>query len=286
MHAIDVAFGGDSETTQVFRIGEASCAVPGAAAGLEAVHRAYGRLPWRDPPRARDRAGAERRRGLAPAGAPARDPRPDPAAHRRGPARLQPRRRVAARARATRSACPISAPRSSRSPPKGAAALYRGELARAIVRTVGEGGGAITERDLGGLPRRLAPPGARRLPRARGDLQPAALVGRDPHRLRPGAARARGPRRSRERRVDRIARRGDARADARSRQRASRAASTGAGSPAGSSPPRGSPAASRGSRRARRASSSRRRPGRRTCRSSTPRAQQRRSPRPPAPDRA
>jgi gamma-glutamyltranspeptidase/glutathione hydrolase len=45
MHSIDVGFG-DSETTQVFRIGEPSCAVPGAAAGLEAVHRAYGRLPW------------------------------------------------------------------------------------------------------------------------------------------------------------------------------------------------------------------------------------------------
>src|SRR5947199_10602145 len=28
MHAIDVGFGGDSETTQVFRLGEASCAVP------------------------------------------------------------------------------------------------------------------------------------------------------------------------------------------------------------------------------------------------------------------
>jgi len=27
MHAVDVGFGGDSETTQVFRIGEASCAV-------------------------------------------------------------------------------------------------------------------------------------------------------------------------------------------------------------------------------------------------------------------
>ncbi len=47
MHSIDVGFG-DSETTQVFRIGEPSCAVPGAAAGLEAVHRAYGRLPWRE----------------------------------------------------------------------------------------------------------------------------------------------------------------------------------------------------------------------------------------------
>src|SRR5215470_16288921 len=47
MHDIDVGFG-DSETTQVFRIGEPSCAVPGAAAGLEAVHRAYGRLPWQE----------------------------------------------------------------------------------------------------------------------------------------------------------------------------------------------------------------------------------------------
>ena len=35
MHAIDIGFGGDSDTTQVFRIGEPSCAVPGAAAGLE-----------------------------------------------------------------------------------------------------------------------------------------------------------------------------------------------------------------------------------------------------------
>src|SRR3954469_9271917 len=35
-HAMDVGFGGDSETTQIFRIGEASCAVPGTALGLEA----------------------------------------------------------------------------------------------------------------------------------------------------------------------------------------------------------------------------------------------------------
>src|SRR5471032_72417 len=39
MRAIDVAFGGDSDTTQVFRIGEASCAVPGAAAGLRSEER-------------------------------------------------------------------------------------------------------------------------------------------------------------------------------------------------------------------------------------------------------
>lgn len=33
-------------TTQVFRIGTGSCAVPGAVAGIEAAHRAHGRLPW------------------------------------------------------------------------------------------------------------------------------------------------------------------------------------------------------------------------------------------------
>jgi gamma-glutamyltranspeptidase/glutathione hydrolase len=48
MQAIDVGFGGDSETKQVFRIGEASCAVPGAALGLESAHRAYASLPWHE----------------------------------------------------------------------------------------------------------------------------------------------------------------------------------------------------------------------------------------------
>jgi gamma-glutamyltranspeptidase / glutathione hydrolase len=45
MEAIDIDF--DRESTQVFRIGAASCAVPGAAAGLEAAHHAHGTLPWR-----------------------------------------------------------------------------------------------------------------------------------------------------------------------------------------------------------------------------------------------
>src|SRR3974390_41823 len=48
MLEVDVGFGGDSQTTQPFLIGPASGAVPGAVAGLEAVHRAYGRLPWRE----------------------------------------------------------------------------------------------------------------------------------------------------------------------------------------------------------------------------------------------
>src|ERR687885_398231 len=44
MEEVDVEF--DRDTSQVFRIGAASCAVPGAIAGLDAAHRAYARMPW------------------------------------------------------------------------------------------------------------------------------------------------------------------------------------------------------------------------------------------------
>ncbi|HYX84713.1 MAG TPA: gamma-glutamyltransferase [Gaiellales bacterium] len=37
----------DAQTTQEFHIGAAAFAVPGVLAGLEAVHRRYGSLPWR-----------------------------------------------------------------------------------------------------------------------------------------------------------------------------------------------------------------------------------------------
>jgi gamma-glutamyltranspeptidase/glutathione hydrolase len=46
MDRVDVDFSGGS--TQVFHIGAASCAVPGAALGLEQAHQSFGRLPWRD----------------------------------------------------------------------------------------------------------------------------------------------------------------------------------------------------------------------------------------------
>jgi gamma-glutamyltranspeptidase / glutathione hydrolase len=44
MDRVDVDFSGGS--TQVFHIGAASCAVPGAPVGLEEAHRSFGRLPW------------------------------------------------------------------------------------------------------------------------------------------------------------------------------------------------------------------------------------------------
>jgi gamma-glutamyltranspeptidase/glutathione hydrolase len=46
MDRVDVDFSGGS--TQVFHIGAASCAVPGAALGLEAAHKSFGTLPWRE----------------------------------------------------------------------------------------------------------------------------------------------------------------------------------------------------------------------------------------------
>src|ERR1051325_3393562 len=45
MESIEVAF--TAESSQAFRIGAASCAVPGAAAGLSEAHRLFGTLPWR-----------------------------------------------------------------------------------------------------------------------------------------------------------------------------------------------------------------------------------------------
>ena len=46
MVAVDVPFGADA--IQVFRIGAASCGVPGTVAGLAEAHRRYGTLPWRE----------------------------------------------------------------------------------------------------------------------------------------------------------------------------------------------------------------------------------------------
>src|SRR5256884_4794530 len=46
MDRVEVDFSGGS--TQIFHIGAASCAVPGAIAGLETAQKSFGKLPWRD----------------------------------------------------------------------------------------------------------------------------------------------------------------------------------------------------------------------------------------------
>jgi gamma-glutamyltranspeptidase/glutathione hydrolase len=147
MHAIDVGFGGDSETTQIFRIGEPSCAVPGTAAGLEAVHHAYGRLPW---PELLRPAVELARKGFEVS-------RPQAHLH----AILDLILRHSSEGRRL-----YSTPDGSRLGPgdwlrlpelgetleriasRGAGDLYRGELAAEIVRTVQAGGGGLTLADL------------------------------------------------------------------------------------------------------------------------------------------
>jgi gamma-glutamyltranspeptidase/glutathione hydrolase len=145
MHEVDLTFG-DSETTQIFWIGSASCAVPGAVAGLEAAHRSYGRLPWREL--------------LAPAVELARDgvelTRPQAHMH----AILDPILRFDAEGKRTygRRGSRLVAGDRLRLPDLadtleavgrlGGAAIYKGARARAIVSTVRDGGGTLTLDDL------------------------------------------------------------------------------------------------------------------------------------------
>ncbi|MEI8105045.1 MAG: gamma-glutamyltransferase [Actinomycetes bacterium] len=146
MKLIDVGFG-ESTTTQRFRIGPPSCAVPGAVAGLEAAHRAFGRLPWRElllPAAELGREGVELTR---------------PQAHMH--AILDPILRAEPEGRRVYSSptgsrlvagdtlrLPDLADTLDAIAENGAAELYRGERARAIVAAMVAGGGQITLEDL------------------------------------------------------------------------------------------------------------------------------------------
>jgi gamma-glutamyltranspeptidase/glutathione hydrolase len=145
MQVVDVGFG--ETTTQPFRIGPASCAVPGAVAGLEAAHRAFGRLPWRElvvPAAELAREGVELSRPQAHLHA-LLDPilRASPEG-----------RRVYSRPNGERLVAgdtfrvPDLADTLDAVSRKGADALYRGERARAIVAAVRDGGGELTLDDL------------------------------------------------------------------------------------------------------------------------------------------
>jgi gamma-glutamyltranspeptidase/glutathione hydrolase len=147
MQVVDVGFG--ETTTQPFRIGPASCAVPGAVAGLEEAHRVFGRLPWRElllPAVELARSGVELSR---------------PQAHLH--ALLDPilragdeGRRVYSRPNGERLVAgdtlrlPELAETLKAIASRGARAVYRGERARAIVKTVRDGGGELTLDDLAG----------------------------------------------------------------------------------------------------------------------------------------
>jgi gamma-glutamyltranspeptidase / glutathione hydrolase len=144
MEEVDVEF--DRDTSQVFRIGAASCGVPGTIAGLEAAHTAYATLPWRrlaEPAIAAARDGFELTRQQAylhaildlilrhtEEGAKVFGP---------GGSRL-----VAG----DRLVMPDLAETLEQLAEQGAATFYEGELGRLVAEHVRAAGGSLTEEDL------------------------------------------------------------------------------------------------------------------------------------------
>ncbi|HKP17083.1 MAG TPA: gamma-glutamyltransferase [Gaiellaceae bacterium] len=140
MEAVDVDF--DSETAQVFRIGSASCAVPGSAAGLEAAHRAYGSLPWRsllEPAIGLAHDGFELTRQQAYLHLIL-----DVILRHTAEGRRVYRKRKAGE----RLRLPDLGTTLERIARRGAGDLYRGELARAVVAHLRETGGGVSAADL------------------------------------------------------------------------------------------------------------------------------------------
>ncbi|MEX0673929.1 MAG: gamma-glutamyltransferase, partial [Gaiellaceae bacterium] len=143
MEAIDVDFSGGSK--QVFRIGGASVAVPGALAGLEEAHRRFGSLPWRElfePAIALAREGVELNAAQSYLHAIL------DVILRHG----EESRRLfggdAPLAAGQRLVQPELADTLALFAEEGSRALYRGDLGREVVRHLKEQGGAVTQRDL------------------------------------------------------------------------------------------------------------------------------------------
>jgi gamma-glutamyltranspeptidase / glutathione hydrolase len=144
MESVDVDF--TPESTQVFKIGAASCSVPGTPAGLEAAHRAYGSVPW---PRLIEPAVSLATNGIELTREQAylhaildlilRHTDEGRAIYENGGSRL-----VAGDKLVMEDLAQTLETLSER----GAEDFYRGKLARALVSHVREHGGAITVRDL------------------------------------------------------------------------------------------------------------------------------------------
>jgi gamma-glutamyltranspeptidase / glutathione hydrolase len=144
MEAVGIDF--TPESSQFFRIGPASCAVPGAAAGLGEAHRRFASLPWRtllEPAIAHAREGV----GL-------NEPQAylhtilDPILRHTNEGRAMYSLNGNHLVAGDRLVLDDLARTLERLAEKGAADLYRGELARALSRHIREGGGDITLRDL------------------------------------------------------------------------------------------------------------------------------------------
>jgi gamma-glutamyltranspeptidase / glutathione hydrolase len=144
MESLDVPFG---EELVHYAIGASSCAVPGVPAGLDALWRAHGRLPWA--------------RLVEPALRLARDGVAMPAAHvaclemlapvmtmREGAALYAPSGELMRDGDVLRQPGLVRALELVRD--EGAASVYTGTIARSLLDLVTERGGAITASDLEG----------------------------------------------------------------------------------------------------------------------------------------
>jgi gamma-glutamyltranspeptidase/glutathione hydrolase len=144
MEEVDVEF--NSDTSQVFRIGAASCAVPGAVAGLAAAHRSYGSVAWPEliaPAVAIARAGFELNRPQAYLHAILdlilRHTEPGRAVYGPDDERLVAGDRVF---------MPDLAATLEQLADEGADTFYRGELARRLSDYLAREGGSVTADDL------------------------------------------------------------------------------------------------------------------------------------------
>jgi gamma-glutamyltranspeptidase/glutathione hydrolase len=144
MESLDVPFG---EELVHYAIGASSCAVPGVPAGLDALWRAHGRLPWA--------------RLVEPALRLARDGVAMPAAHvaclamlapvmtmREGAALYAPSGELMREGDVLQQPGLVTALELVRD--EGAASVYAGTIARSLLDVVAERGGAITASDLEG----------------------------------------------------------------------------------------------------------------------------------------
>jgi gamma-glutamyltranspeptidase/glutathione hydrolase len=134
------------ESSQYFRIGAASCAVPGAAAGLGEAHRRFGSLPWRtllEPAIAHAREGVELTEGQAYL-----HELLDPILRHTGEGHAMYSKDGKFLVAGDRLMLADLAGTLERLAEHGADDLYRGELARALSSHLREHGGEITLRDL------------------------------------------------------------------------------------------------------------------------------------------
>jgi gamma-glutamyltranspeptidase/glutathione hydrolase len=146
VESVNVPF--DEQTTQVFHIGPATCAVPGVVAGLYEAHRRYGRLAWRD--LLMPAADAAQRGVAARGGQYAVLVAIQAILEHTAEARAV----FTRRGRFVAEGQPIRQPQLAESiellAQRGPAAMYRGPLGRAMVGHQHHTGGRLTEADLAG----------------------------------------------------------------------------------------------------------------------------------------